>query len=444
MDKAIPAGMIAALEGLGSALARIGRDRRDGSLAQLEGAVLEAVRGALPGLLEEVVAEATNSIRLAEVGMKAACPECGARAGVQSWRPRTLLTVCGKVSFERPYYVCRGCGRGWSPADASLELESRSRLSAGMADWLIELGASSTSFEEAAVMLGKLTGLEVSAETVRARTEGRGLLMREADGAAIAQVAGTQEAPGEVDDAPGVMVAQTDGVMVRYLDGWHEVKLGLIGGYVDGKLLSPSYVAARESAEGFGPRILAEAARRGALEIVGWQGPIAGKGRAMLREVVVLGDGAHWIWNLAGDHFGTRTEIVDFYHASEHVWIAAKALYGEGTAKTKRWAEGQIGKLYEKGPKSLLRSLKQAKAPSAEGAEVLRVERGYFSTNAHRMDYPSFRERGLPIGSGAIESAAKHLVQDRLKRPGARWSGDGASAVLAVRCRLASQRPLAA
>ena len=102
------------------------------------------------------------------------------------------------------------------------------------------------------------------------------------------------------------------------------------------------------------------------------------------------------------------------------------------------------GKLYEKGPKPLLRSLKRAKAPSAEGAEVLRVERGYFNTNARRMDYPTFRTRGLPIASGAIESAARHLVQDRLKRPGARWSEEGAAAVLAVRCRLSSQRSLAA
>lgn len=436
--------MIAVLEGLGSSLARVITDKRDGTLAELEGAVLEAVRSALPGLLEEVVLEASSSIRLAEGGIKAGCPECGARVGVQSWRGRQVLTVCGKISFERPYYVCRECGRKWSPTDVNLHLESRVRMSAGLSDWLTRLGATSTSFEEAAVTLERLTGLLVSSETVRHQTEGRGELLEEAEQEAVGHVARTQEALGEVDDVPGMMVAQTDGVMVRYLDGWHEVKLGLLGGYVDGRMLAPSYVAARESAEEFGPRLLAEAARRGALEIVAWQGPITGKGLAMLREVVVLGDGAHWIWNLAEDHFGSRTEIVDFYHASEHVWIAAKALYGEGTAKAKGWAVEKIGKLYEQGPKPLLRSLKRAKAPSAEGTDLLRVELGYFSTNAKRMDYPTFRDRGLPIASGAIESAARHLVQDRLKRPGARWSEKGAQGVLAVRCRLSSQRPLAA
>lgn len=444
MNTTLPIGIITSLETLGWRLAGIGREHRDGSLEELEQAVLEAVRTALPELLRDVVVMATSSISLSEAGVKTACPECGQRTGVQSWRSRSVLTVCGKVSFQRPWYVCPKCGCGWSPADMGLELESRSRLSAGLSDWLTRLGASSTSFEEAAVMLEELTGLEVSGETVRRRTEEQGALLEGVEQSAACQVAATREAAGQVDAAPGMMVAQTDGVMVRYLDGWHEVKLGLLGGYVDGKLVAPSYVAARQSAEEFGPRLLAEAARRGALEITGWQGPIAGKGLALLREVVVLGDGAHWIWNMADDHFGARTEIVDFYHASEHVWVAAKALYGEGTRKANSWAECQIDKLYEKGPKPLLRSLRRAKAPNDQAAEIIRRERGYFSSNASRMDYPAFLKRGLPIGSGAIESAARHLVQDRLKRPGARWSSDGAAAVLAVRCRLSSNRSLAA
>jgi len=239
-------------------------------------------------------------------------------------------------------------------------------------------------------------------------------------------------------------VVETDGVMVRYLDGWHEVKLGLLGGYVDGELVAPSNVASREGAESFGPRLLAEAARRGGLEVLSWQGSVAGPGLAELPEVVVLGDGAHWIWNLAADYFGRRTGIVDFYHASEHIRVVAKALYGEGTAAAKLWADRQIGDLLEEGIEPLPEALNQAVAPTSQAAEALRRERDYFRSNAHRMEYPAFRAQGLPIGSGAIESAAKHLVQQRFKRPGARWSEPGAQAVLAVRCRLVSQRPLAA
>src|SRR6266536_2773840 len=141
-----------------------------------------------------------------------------------------------------------------------------------------------------------------------------------------------------------------------------------------------SYVASRTSAAEFGPVLLAEAARRGGLEIVRWQQPpgtdprlaVVGPAEAVLRSVVVLGDGARWIWDL----------------------------------------------------------------------DVLRVERGYFTTNAARMDYPTFRARGLPIGSGAVESAARHVVQVRMKRPGMRWSRNGGEALLALCAYRASNRPL--
>lgn len=444
MDATLPIGIIACVESLGRNLVGVAREHRDGRLEELEQAMLAAVRSALPGLMTEVLLEATSAIALGEGGVKPACPECGKRTGVQSWRNRTMLTVCGRVSFDRPWYVCAECGRGWSPADESLGLESRARLSPGMLEWLIHLGASSTSFVEAAGLLDKLTGLVVSSETVRLRTEERGGVLEESQQAAIAQVAKTQEAAEELDRAPGRLVVETDGVMVRYLNGWHEVKLGLVGGYVDGRLVAPSYVAARESAEEFGPRLLAEAARRGALEVLSWQGEVTSPGLAVLPEVVVLGDGAHWIWTLASDHFGRRTEIVDFYHATEHLWVVAKALHGEGTAAARTWADQQIHVLLNEGISPVLQALAQAVAPSGEAAQEIRRERDYFRSNSHRMDYPTFRKRGLPIGSGAIESAAKHLVQQRFKRPGARWSGSGAQAVLAVRCRLVSDRPIAA
>ena len=83
-------------------------------------------------------------------------------------------------------------------------------------------------------------------------------------------------------------------------------------------------------------------------------------------------------------------------------------------------------------------------SPRPEAQEALRRERGYFRTNAAPMEYPSFRAAGLPIGSGAVESSARHLVQQRLKRAGARWSEAGAQCVMNVRCALASTRPDAA
>jgi hypothetical protein len=175
---------------------------------------------------------------------------------------------------------------------------------------------------------------------------------------------------------------------------------------------------------------------------VGWEGGVTGRALGVLRPVAVLGDGAVWIWNLAAEHFGRAIEIVDFYHASEHIWGLANAFYGPGSAKAQRWARRQCRRLKHRGPGPLLRALRAARPRRAEVREVLRKERGYFRANAARMAYPNFRERGLPIGSGAVESAADHVVQHRLKRAGMRWSEESGDALLALRARARSQRPL--
>ncbi len=444
LTEVLPPGMIAELQSLGTALLTVVREHRDAPLAALEGEVLETVRAKLPKLLEEVVKLSTTSLQPTLSHWQQPCPNCGQYAQVQSWRPRTLTTVCGRITFERPWFVCRDCQHGFSPVDRTLGLQARSRLSEGLREWIVGLGAS-TSFAEAAYWLEKLTGLAVSPETVRQQTEQRGHEMEVAQQQASEQVKETQEPATPLDAAPGVLVVETDGVMLRYLDGWHEVKLGLVAGHQDGEMVAPSYIAARMSAETFGLRLLAESARRGALEVVAWEGSsVRQPGLAVLREVVVLGDGAPWIWNLAAEHFGERIEIVDFYHASEHAWKVAKALYGEGTVEARTWAIECIEELLKKGAGPVQKALAVVTAPGNEVAEeVLRVERGYFRTNAARMDYPKFRELGLPIGSGAVESSAKHLVQQRMKRPGARWSDPGAQAVLNVRSHLLSGLPLA-
>lgn len=441
MSEALPASIVAHLEALGRALVQVAHAHQDETLATLEGATLAAIRTAMPGLLGAVLKEGTTSLKPGGLGRTQACPRCQKRCAVQSWRERTVTTVCGAITTARPWYHCERCRRGWSPTDRAWGLAPRERISAGLADWLIDLGAS-TSFADAARELGKLTGLAISAETIRQHTEGRGAALEAAEEAAIRTVQATREAAEGVDRAPGELVVEADGVMVRYQEGWHEVKLGVVGGQVEGDLRALSYVAARESPDAFGPRLLAEAARRGALEIVGWEGPH--DSLATLRRAVVVGDGAPWIWLLAAAHFGERVEIVDFYHAAEHVWAVAHALFGEGTEPAARWADVALVALRDAGAASLLALLDDITPSTPAAAEALRREQQYFRAHQGRMDYPAFHARGLPLGSGAVESAAKHLVALRMKRSGARWSNDGAKGVLAVRCRLASNRPLAA
>jgi hypothetical protein len=323
-------------------------------------------------------------------------------------------------------------------ADQTLAVRPRARISTGLDAWLSELGAAAT-FAPAAHLLERLTGLAVSDETLRGHAERQGAALEAAQQTAMTHCQTTREAAEAVVAAPGLLVVQTDGVMVPYRDGYHEAKVGLVAGWEAERLVAPSYVAAREPAAVFGRRLLTEAARRGALEVAEWTGSRTGRGLAHLRPVVVLGDGAPWIWHLAAEYFGECREIVDWYHASEHVWALAHALYGVGTAPATTWATARLTELAAQGATGLLQTLRSVRPTTAEGREALRQERGYFRTNQARMAYPSFVAQGLPIGSGAVESTARHLVQLRLKRPGARWSAAGAQAIMTLRAHLLSR-----
>jgi len=319
-------------------------------------------------------------------------------------------------------------------------------------------------FQQAAEQLERLAGIGLGIETVRTHTEQVGTALAERQHAAATAVAQTQEAAEPVEMAPELLVAEVDGVHVRFQDGWHEAKVGEIAGCRVGNglpdtdpmarppvLVAPSYVASRTPVGEFGPLFLAEATRRGVLEVVDWTQPVdtdprlrlVGPAEAQLRSVVVLGDGAHWIWQLAAEHFAAqRIEIVDYWHVTEHVWTVARALFGEDPDAAGVWAEAWCIDLLEHGSEPWLAALRSAEPPDAAAAEVLRVERGYFTTHAVRMAYPTFRARGLPIGSGAVESAAKHVVQVRMKRSGMRWSDAGGEAMLALCAYRASNRPL--
>jgi hypothetical protein len=441
MNHTIPSPIVAAVEALAEALAAWCTAGQDQPLEAHEQAVLERVRAALPRLLEAVVRGATSGLhpRLAQAPQR--CPGCEQRTAPRGApRARQVLTQCGPVDLARPYFHCGRCQRSWSVLETTLGVAARTRTSAGLDRWLARLGAT-TDFREAAELLTELTGLAVGAETVRRQTLRRGAALRQAEAAAVGQVARTREPAEPVAAAPGVLLVETDGAMVHYLDGWHEVKLGLVGGWVDGQLVQPSYVAAREPAAAWGLRLAAEAARRGALEIVRWEGGLVGRGLAVLREVVVLGDGARWIWEQAAEQFGARVEIVDHCHAAEHLHRLGRVLFGEGEGAS-TWAAACSRALLARGVAAVLATLRTARAPTAAARAILRTERGYFRANAERMAYPAFRLDGLPIGSGAIESAADHLVQRRLKRAGMRWSELGADAVLMLRARLRSGRPI--
>ena len=216
-----------------------------------------------------------------------------------------------------------------------------------------------------------------------------------------------------------------DGCKTRLQDDWRETRIGAVydtrGRDEEGidRAGRTTYVGVvQRPYQDFGQRLYVEALRRGV---------------GLAPEVVVLGDGAPWIWELAAMHFPNATHIVDWYHASQHLWEVANAVYGSGTAPAKAWVERQQTRLHDGQFDRVTQSLRGLKPPSAEAAETVRKNVEYFRANRQRMRYDQYRARGLHIGSGIVESACKHVANQRLKLAGTRWTRRGAQATLNLR-----------
>jgi hypothetical protein len=198
---------------------------------------------------------------------------------------------------------------------------------------------------------------------------------------------------------------------------WHEWKTGV-------------YYRQEQSAHTAGGRGLLD----GKI-IIGWQGePVefgrrlhweahrGGLGRAQAQ--LVVGDGAPWIWNLAQDRWRGATELLDFYHASQHLWDLGRALHRNDEAATARWVEPRRHQLRHGKEKQLLAEISGLKGPRGEAGKVVVREQNYLASHAGRMNYRALHRRGWPIGSGAVESACRPR-QCRFKRPGQFWTPEG-------------------
>ena len=148
-----------------------------------------------------------------------------------------------------------------------------------------------------------------------------------------------------------------------------------------------------------------------------------------------MGDGAEWIWNLADQHFPGAVQIVDLYHARQHLWELARRLHPNDAAGQKAWMKVHQKRLLDKGKiEKLVLSLRSLQSANPEVMDKIRTEADYFETNAERMRYPKFRRQHLFVGSGVIEAACRTVIGSRLKRSGMFWTVRGANAIIALRC----------
>ena len=156
--------------------------------------------------------------------------------------------------------------------------------------------------------------------------------------------------------------------------------------------------------------------------------------------VMVHSDGAVWIWNLVSHHFPDAVEIVDWYHAVEHLWEVANASYGKGSKKAKDWIKRNKARLMEDGVDRVISSIKQWQPKTQDHIKIKRENLHYFTTNANRMLYATFKLNGYYIGSGSVESACKQYGPGRLKGAGMRWKKPGIEAIAHLRSAVLNRR----
>jgi hypothetical protein len=165
------------------------------------------------------------------------------------------------------------------------------------------------------------------------------------------------------------------------------------------------------------------------------------RGWSRAEKKVVIGDGAEWIWNLAQQHFPGAVQIVDLFHARQHLWDLARLLHPTDTKRRNAWIGWHQKRWLDQGKVAkLVASLREIPTADADLAKRLRNEADYFATNAARMNYPLFRKQHLFVGSGVIEAGCKTVVGSRLKQSGMFGTVQGANSILALRCSHLSAR----
>ncbi len=365
---------------------------------------------------------------------------CGRQAHYREQRSRRILTALGEVDITRPWYLCPHCHQGQFPADHELDIKNTD-CSPGVRRMQALVGQAAP-FDHGRAQMKLLAGLEVTTKAVERTAEAIGTDIAQRQQQEIGRAI-QLDLPIVIGEPIPILYVQMDGTGVPVvkkesegrkgrIDGQpahtREAKLGCVftqtawdeEGFAIRDPDSTTYTGAIETAEEFGKRLYAEALNRG------WS-------RALKK--VVIGDGAEWIWNLADPYFPGAIQIVDLYHARQHLWELARKLFPNAEANQKAWIKLHQKRLLDKGNiEKLVTSLRSIPSTNPEVTEKIRTEADYFQRNAERMRYPKFRRQHLFVGSGVIEAGCKTVIGSRLKRSGMFWTLRGANAILTLRC----------
>jgi hypothetical protein len=342
-----------------------------------------------------------------------ACPKCGKRVAVKARdRERTVKSLSGPVTFKRNYHYCEKCQYGFYPVDRLLDLPEEGELTSEMEKRVLDFAVNDVYGEGAARW--SLHYREPISENLLRRVAAR--VGAQCDGADQGRL---QEELKPRSEAAEVLVVEVDGSMlpIRGEEAWKEAKVGVLYRH-DARANRPipktsRYVAVVNGLGEFAP-VLEEALEVENIDEVG--------------KVVWVGDGAVCNWTLADQLSPDAVQILDWHHAVEHAMDCAKVLLGEESPWLPVWQQRAETLLAAGSPDAIISEIMDCLplVPRGRGQrealEAIENLVRYYRANANRMKYRLYREDGLPIGSGAVESAHRHVLQTRMKRAGQRWA----------------------
>jgi len=407
---------------------------------------MEAAETALRAGLLKLGAAVLGQLLAADPGYRGPRVPCGNghEAAFTAYRGKVIDTVLGPVTVTRAWYHCAQCGHGLAPRDAELGAAGAS-LSPGLAA-MADRAAAAVPFEEAAGLLEELAGVRLTVKRVERAAEASGAAAAASVRERAALIAARTLAPLPPSPLPDKLYAAIDGTGIPVTsketagregkgdDGrarTREVKLAVFftqdkldkKGYPVRDRGSESYVATFEPAATFGNLVRAEGIRRGADHV---------------RQLTILGDGAAWIWNIATAKFPEATQVVDLFHAREHVHDLARKLEFMLLDRKGEWLAARLEDLDYGDIDGIVTATRKYPLEGVKKDEI-DTALGYFENNAPRMRYHWFRQCGLFVGSGLVEAGCKSVIGHRLKRAGMHWTVNGADAIATLRCQQASR-----
>lgn len=356
---------------------------------------------------------------------------CGKQMHRKGKRRVTLMSQSGQVEFARRRYRCTECGCCTTPADA-LVCCGKHRITRHLAKQICQL-ATLEHFTRMEQLMADQHGVHIGHDDMLQLVHDVGGVL---DAQRQAAAKHAMKAPSKITSKitaqvrPKQVYVSCDGIMYCTNEReacpddpekkrmiWRQMRVGCVYWQDEKERWHKQVVWGQEDLQTFAASLFQLACECGYKEA---------------DEKIFIADGGDWCWGIHQKYFVEASGVLDWYHASEHVWDCGKALHS--SAEVKPWVDEALTQMRTNGGRGLLEWLQpQLSGLRGKKRAALNSLLGYFHTRIGETDYPKYREHEWQIGSGMIESTAKQLIGIRLKGPGMHWSIHGASAITALR-----------